>query len=367
MSFWIIIALLGIAFLLAGGFFLITRISKFAFVRKITGNKRWKNYLLGLSFLLVLLGILWLIFDFINAVVIMLHLVAIWLICDFIGFIIKKISKKTFKKYIAGILAICITFVYMGYGYFAANCVFQTDYALSSAKEIGNIRVIQFSDSHIGAIFSGKELSEYVERMNGLNPDVVVITGDFADDETSKEDLIDACTSLGKLKTKYGVFYVHGNHDRGYFSSHQRGYDWSFLEKSLCDNNVRILQDEKVLIDNRFYIIGRKDASSQRLSMEDLIADADKSKYSIVLDHQPTDYDAQEKADVDLVLSGHTHAGQMIPVNILVKPLGKNCLIYGHEKRGNTDFIVSSGIADWELKFKTGCYSEFNVIDIKQN
>lgn len=86
----------------------------------------------------------------------------------------------------------------------------------------------------------------------------------------------------------------------------------------------------------------------------------------IVLDHQPRDYEAQAAAKVDLVLSGHTHGGQMLPLAPLVRKLGSNDMVYGYEKRDNTDFIVTSGISDWEIKFKTGCKSEFVVVDVNQ-
>ena len=86
----------------------------------------------------------------------------------------------------------------------------------------------------------------------------------------------------------------------------------------------------------------------------------------IVIDHQPADYDNQTKTEVDLVLSGHTHGGQLFPFNRVGKWIGANDLIYGYEKRAKTDFIVTSGISDWAIKFKTGCRSEYVVIDVKQ-
>ena len=82
----------------------------------------------------------------------------------------------------------------------------------------------------------------------------------------------------------------------------------------------------------------------------------------MVLDHQPNDYDAEAESGADLVLSGHTHGGQLIPVNLFISLA--NDKTYGMEKRGNTNFIVTSGISDWAIKFKTGCRSEFNVIDV---
>ena len=81
-------------------------------------------------------------------------------------------------------------------------------------------------------------------------------------------------------------------------------------------------------------------------------------------DHQPTDYNNQAKTEVDLVFSGHTHGGQLFPFNQVGKWIGANDLVYGHEKRNKTDFIVTSGISDWAIKFKTGTKSEYVVINL---
>ena len=101
--------------------------------------------------------------------------------------------------------------------------------------------------------------------------------------------------------------------------------------------------------------------------MTELIQNLDNDKYTIVLDHQPTDYEKQAQSEVDLVLSGHTHGGQLFPLNQVGKWIGANDAIYGHEKRKRTDFIVTSGISSWAIQFKTGTKSEFIVIDIKSN
>ena len=89
-------------------------------------------------------------------------------------------------------------------------------------------------------------------------------------------------------------------------------------------------------------------------------------KYMIMLDHQPSDYEAEADAGVDLVLSGHTHGGQMLPINKVGELLRTNDRTYGYEKRDGTDFIVTSGISDWALKFKTGTKSEYVVINISE-
>lgn len=128
-------------------------------------------------------------------------------------------------------------------------------------------------------------------------------------------------------------------------------------------------------MDDRFYIVGRQDASEEfdfgrsRAAIADLINPLDHSKYIIVLDHQPRDYAAEAKDGADLVLSGHTHGGQMIPLKQLINwfSIGQNDRIYGLEQRDNTNFVVTSGISDWAIQFKTGTKSEFVIVDVKEH
>ena len=82
------------------------------------------------------------------------------------------------------------------------------------------------------------------------------------------------------------------------------------------------------------------------------------------MDHQPNDYANEAATDVDLVLSGHTHGGQMIPITYVGVLFGINDRTYGYENREGTDFIVTSGISDWEIVFKSGTKSEYLMITI---
>ena len=90
----------------------------------------------------------------------------------------------------------------------------------------------------------------------------------------------------------------------------------------------------------------------------------DPEKYMIVMDHQPTDYDNEAAVKADLVLSGHTHGGQVFPVTYVGEWFDINDNTYGFERRGGTDFIVTSGISDWEILFKTATKSEYVIINI---
>ena len=98
--------------------------------------------------------------------------------------------------------------------------------------------------------------------------------------------------------------------------------------------------------------------------MSELMKGIPSDSYNIVLDHEPNDYDSEAAANADLVVSGHTHGGQLFPVTYVGEWFGINDATYGYERRKNTDFIVTSGISDWEILFKTGTKSEYVIINI---
>ncbi len=217
----------------------------------------------------------------------------------------------------------------------------------------------------MGTTFDGAGFDAHLEKAQESNPDVVVITGDLVDDNTSREDMVAAAEALGRMDSTYGIYFVYGNHDKGYFDS--RDYTAEEFAATLESNGIIILEDETVSLGDHVLLIGRQDKSdrSGRASMKQLTQDIDTSKYLVVLDHQPNDYSAEEAVGIDLVLSGHTHGGQMIPIGPFSELIGMNDATYGLQRRGHTDFIVNSGIGDWEIAFKTGTFSEYVVVDIR--
>ncbi len=371
MGMWAVIFALTFVGAAAAFLYLVHCTARLGFVKKLAHGKRKAELGIGAGIIVALTAVLWLAWGSVNAIVCLIHLVAFRLIAGGVCLIIKKARKKPLKRNWAQIAALPITAVYLGAGWVLAHHVWRTDYAIKTEKQVGDIRVVQISDSHVGATFDGEGFAKHMENIAALSPDVVLVTGDFVDDDTSLEDMQTSCKALGELKksTKYGVYFAYGNHDKGYYAS-QRGYTGEDLARELEANGVKVLEDESVLIDDRFYIIGRQDRSVEneqggsRADMAALMSGLDADKFSIVMDHQPCDYEAQQQAGADLVLSGHTHGGQLIPINWINKPVSENERVYGSEKRGDTEFIVSSGISDWAMKFKTGCHSEYVVIDI---
>lgn len=368
---WILIMTAMMTAFIAGFIYLTSRFCKFQIVDKISKDRKWLKILIGMIPIVAIIIVSWKTMGYMNAIIIMLHLAVIWMIFDVIQYIIQKCRKKSFERYYIGAFAIVFTAVYLCVGWHLAHNVWRTAYTVKTDKNIGNLRVVLFSDSHVGTTFDGEGWNEYIDRMNAENPDVVLIAGDFVDDDTSKEDMIQSCKAMGSLKTKYGVYYAFGNHDKGYYDETYRGYNGADLIAELQKNNVTVLQDENILIDDRFYIIGRQDRSEDsrnsegRAEMSTLMESIDLNKFVIVMDHQPHDYDAEAEAKADLVLSGHTHGGQLLPINYVGEWTGENAKTYGYEKRDNTNFIVTSGISDWAIKFKTGCKSEYVVIDVE--
>ena len=349
-----------------GLLYLSFRAAHFGLIRKAAGSRRWLARLISLLAFLILSAVLCLLWNMMNAAVCMIHLVVFFLLCDSVSLIVSKIRKKKPERYWAGGAAIVICVVYLTGGWLSEHHVRQTDYAFESPKISQDTRIIQITDVHLGATFHADGFSEHLERINGLSPDAVVLTGDFVDDDTSREDLIAGCRALGTLRTKYGVFFVFGNHDRGYFSERSRGWSSADLRRELESNGVIILEDASFEIGGNITISGRKDRSSgARKTAQTLLSGITPGRYVVLLDHQPHEFDAEAAAGADLVLCGHTHGGQFIPINHFGEWIGENALVYGNEKRGNTDFIVSSGISNWTFKFKTGCFSEFTVIDLK--
>ena len=373
MILWaVLMAVLFIAFI-GGIFYLIGRLRKFQWMRKAAGGKKKLEILLGAVIVIIPAAIIWVAWGQMNAIICILHLIVFWAVSDGIFALVKKSRKKEFKRYYAGITAIVFTIVYLAAGWYGAHHVWEKNYTIETDKAVGNFRVALLSDSHTGTTFHGDGFSEHMKEIGKQNPDVVLVAGDFVDDDTTKEDMIRCCQALGEMKTTYGVYYVFGNHDKGYYPSDYRGYRGDDLIAELEKNGVTVLQDQNVLIDNRVYIIGRQDRSEDvekgkgRADMATLTQDLDDSKFSIVMDHQPADYEAQAASGVDLVVSGHTHGGQLFPLMNIenLTGLGGDDKVYGYEKRGNTNFIVTSGISDWAIKFKTGCRSEYVLIDIQ--
>ena len=346
--------------------FLVTRFHRFRVLEQLGEKHKLLSWLAALLPVCALMCTYFV--NMFTMFVVLIHLMVIWIICDLIAFIIRKLRHKPRTRNYAGGAALLLTAAVLGMGWYFAHHVYETDYQLTTQKSLGGepLRIAMLADSHLSITLSGEDFAEQIQRIEAQKPDVLFIVGDFVDDDTKKEDMLRACEALGEMQLKYGIYYVYGNHDEGYYQ--YRSFSADDLRAALTENHVKILADETAVIDDRFAVIGRLDFyAPERLSADALAASAADGLYQIVLDHQPTDYDAEAAAGFDLVLSGHTHGGHIFPAGQIGLLISDNDAIYGHETRLNTDFIVTSGISGWAIPFKTGCRSEYVVINVRQN
>lgn len=359
--FWIIVFLLMILFAGIAVIYLTSRFHRFSFMQKLGRKHKILSWILSLA--PVGVSCLFFLINTWSVIVVLIHLLIFWAVCDLVAFAVRKIMKKERRYNIEGVCAILITVIVLCTGWHNAHSISETYYTFGTSKNIEPLRIVGIADAHLGITLDGEKFAGQIERINNLSPDIVIIAGDFVDDDSTRKDMTETCKALGNLKTKYGVYFSYGNHDRGYYNS--RDFTYQELETELRKNNVTVLKDESVEINDCFYVTGRLDNSfEERLDVKDLTENLDVSKYSIMLDHQPNDYANQAEADVDLVFSGHTHGGHIFPTGYIGLWTGMNDRVYGTEKRNNTDFVVTSGISGWAIPFKTGTRSEIVIMDI---
>lgn len=224
------------------------------------------------------------------------------------------------------------------------------------------INIVMVSDIHLGNIIRNKRLKKMVQIINSLNPDIIAIAGDIVDSNITPFTERNMAEEFSHLKSKYGTYAVLGNHDLMTKSIDK-------IIEILNENGVTVLRDEAILIDNSFYIIGRDDVTiklytkKNRKPLLDIIKELDKSKALILIDHNPKDVKESYSADIDLQLSGHTHKGQISPLNFLTKKAFE--VDYGHLQKDNFNVIVSSGYGTWGPPIRLGSKSEIVLIKLK--
>jgi hypothetical protein len=230
-----------------------------------------------------------------------------------------------------------------------------------SAGEINEMRIAAVSDIHLGSIIRKRSLRKLSGILESLKPDLVLLLGDIVDGEMGpvlRGDLLKYFKCPGCPGNLYAIT---GNHE--FIGG--AGRTIPYIESK----GIRILKDEAVTIEGGIQLIGRLDRDSERffgtvrMPLSELMKNTDISKPVILLDHQPFKLEEAEKAGIDLQLSGHTHNGQMWPLNYITKKMYE--LSYGYLKKGNTHYIVSSGFGIWGPRIRSGSRSEVLLINIK--
>ena len=272
------------------------------------------------------------------------------------------------KAVIFGTVCLVISAI-LAVGYGNAHRPRATGIKIAIDKQAGQIaspqlRVVMVSDIHLGRIAGRKSLARIVDAINEHNPDIVMLAGDVFDGAPEPVIEDDMGIEFARLKTKYGVYMVCGNHE--YIGERSNSNAKRIIFDYLDSRGVKLLLDTVVLIDGSFYVAGRKDRmGGARKSITNLLQGIDSRLPIIILDHQPYNLEEAERAGVDLQLSGHTHHGQMWPLNHITRKIYEQD--WGFLQKGKSNFYISCGAGTWGPPVRTAGYSEIVVIDMVFN
>lgn len=316
-----------------------------------------------------------------------LYILLVIIIVDLIRIILKHSkhvnqeklsSRKTFVA--TGTCCIILILALSTYGIIHAQHIYVTPYEVSVNKACGDedsLKVVLVADFHLGYSVGTQQMKQMVQKINAMDADVVCIAGDIFDNDYEALDHPDQLEEiLGSIQSKYGVYACYGNHDyeekilAGFtFDSNGAVQHDPRMSELLERSGITLLMDEAVCVENKFYIIGRRDYSSKkktatdRLLPQELTKDLDHTKPIIVMDHQPKELQELADSGIDLDLCGHTHDGQMFPGNLTIQFMWENAC--GYLQKDDMHNIVTSGIGVWGPNMRVGTKSEICEITVQ--
>lgn len=255
-------------------------------------------------------------------------------------------------------LALTVTLCVLGYGYYNYRHPRVNELEISLENPISGdaLRIVAVSDIHLGYATGKARLKEYVELINSQNPDLILIIGDLIDNNVRPlyEELM--AEELSQLRASQGIYMVPGNHE--YISGIKA------VEEFVKQTPITLLRDTVVTLPCGLQIVGRDDRFNlRRRPLADIMSLVDQAKPTIMLDHQPYDVAKKDSLAVDVQLSGHTHHGQVFPMNLLTDSMYEQS--HGYRRWQHSHVYVSSGLSLWGPPFRIGTYSELLLLTIK--
>jgi len=225
----------------------------------------------------------------------------------------------------------------------------------------GSMRIVMASDIHLGTIIASRKAERLVNTINSLKPDIVLFPGDIVDEDIAPVINQNLGAALQQISAPLGVFGITGNHE---FIGGV-GPAVKYLE----EHGIRMLRDTALLIDQRFWLVGRNDrdmvrfTGKPRMELSELLAGTDLSYPVILMDHQPFNLQDHASSGIDLQLSGHTHHGQIWPLNYITSAIYE--VSRGYKQIGRSHFYVSNGYGTWGPPIRLGNRPEIVEITVK--
>ncbi len=288
-----------------------------------------------------------------SSVFILLYVFMLFLLLD-LGRLVHLLPRTLFYNnwWTAGGIVLFISVLFF-YGNQHYQHKYREELNFSSEKVHVPKRIVMVSDLHLGYHNRREELRRWVDMINKENPDLILITGDIIDGSIRplKEERM--YEEFRRLKAS--VYACLGNHE--YYSGEPGAKQ--FYE----DAGIHLLQDSIAEI-GELCVIGRDDRTNKhRKSLGAIMKQVDRSKFCVLLDHQPYHLEQAEKQQIDLQLSGHTHHGQVWPISWITESIYE--CAFGSHKRGHTNYYISSGLGIWGGKFRIGTRSEYVVVNLR--
>ena len=283
----------------------------------------------------------------------------LFLIYLFFLLIIAHLIQLKFKLPLvwSGAAALAIAFIVVFIGAVIASFFVVREIEIKIPKLEKELVIMQISDVHLGHHRGSDYLEAIVKETNSRNPDLVLITGDLLDAESSlRSSLVNPLSGF-----KAPVYFVEGNHE--IYAGIERAI------KLIEEQGVRVLRNE-VIETHGIQLIGLdymkvdedKDANSVKSVLKKIHLDRDIP--SVLMIHSPLGAQYADDAGIDLMLSGHTHGGQFFPLLLLGKmtfPLNS-----GLYQLGNTKLFVSNGAGtSFMIRARLGTFNEINLFRLE--
>ena len=312
----------------------------------------------GLSRIISALGSVW--------IGVLMYLLIFTILADVLLLILKLTGHSSAPRMaIVEAAVLVLTFATVIGGFIHSRNIQIARYSVDTDKGSKSFRTVLVSDIHIGALGIEERLPEMVEMINSENPDVVCIAGDIFNNNISSIHNPEAVAeALSSIKSEYGVYACLGNHDCG------NGFE--DMLKLISDSGVTLLYEDYAVIPELCVIYGRADSSPVSTTGSVKRHDFDYNVISdfadlpvIVLDHNPANL-GEYTSDISLILSGHTHKGQMFPGSLVTGAMYD--VDYGMLRKSEdaTTAIVTSGVGYWGPPIRVGTDSEIAVIEINK-
>ena len=226
-------------------------------------------------------------------------------------------------------------------------------------KVFDGFRVVQLSDVHHGPFSTPEQIERAVETANRLQPDIIALTGDYISKE--RQYAAPCAEMLGRLKAKHGVYAVLGNHDHW--------VDAPLITDLFRAEGITVLINEGMRFEKdgeAFWLAGVDDTM---VGLEDIslaLAGAREDEMKLLLAHNPIVLRRATRASIDLVLSGHTHGGQVAIRGERGEVRGaRKRLLKGLGRLGNTQIYVNRGLGTVVLPIRYGCPPEISLLELR--